>query len=604
MKFDKYLIILLLVAAVYTYLVMDLISGFKELPSPLYGGDYYYQLGAVYHIYESPVTEWFSSTNIPGGMPGYLPLYGILVTVFGKSFGLDPMHAMFYSNLLWPLISLLAFFFLLIRITKDPEISLLGTVFLVGIITVFPIFKYTDFTQVIIVPLFFLSLFNFFEKQSNNNSLMLGIAYGTMGLAHGTSFLLASFLIPVTFVYIIYSKKDSGFAAAAKELWLPFTIAFGLGFLVSQLLWFTPIFIQHGQTKLGNTIFAFPDTARPDVMFQVLFDGLQQMFFNTRSLLLLAVSLLSLAGTYHILRFGRETEHSFLKLAFVSTFIFAYSYFLTSPILDTHMIPSYVQNIYLTPLAIMLGLVFLRDYTKGKEDLRKTALIIFLVLFILNLVSGYSEWYDNQWRQTGRNLLPLPILSLQSYLLANTSIDDVILSNNELSFAFNAISGRKAVISRRSQNDPFLEFDSRELDAAVILYGNNTSRKLSLMKKYNISYIYHDLSWPSMEYSFIKENDSYRIVGYFDPILVIFSKERENALIENGIAYRRINGFIDPSIRTPDIRTFDLLMVTADNYDTSGKGFWKDDIDPYLNEVWKYEENGEAMAALYKLKAQ
>jgi hypothetical protein len=536
-------------------------------------------------------------------MPGYLPLYGILVTVFGKSFGLDPMHAMFYSNLLWPLVSLLAFYFLLIRITKDPEISLLGTVFLVGIITVFPIFKYTDFTQVIIVPLFFLSLFNFFEKQSNINSLVLGIAYGAMGLAHGTSFLLASFLIPVTFAYILYSKRGSGIPAAAKELWLPFTIAFGLGFLVSQLLWFTPIFIQHGQTKLGNTIFAFPDTARPDVMFQVLFDGLQQMFFNTRSLLLLAVSLLSLAGTYHILRFGRDTEHSFLKLVLISVFVFAYSYFLTSPILDTHMIPLYVQYMYLTPLAVVSGLVFLRDYTKGKEGLRKAALIIFLVLFLLNLVSGYSEWYDNQWRQTGRNPLPPSILSLQSYLLANTSVDDVILSNNELSFAFNAISGRKVVISRRSQNDPFMNFDARELDAAIILYGNNTGRKLPLMKKYEIKYLYHELSWPSLEYTFVKEGSGYRIAGYFDPLLIIYSMERENALIENGIAYRRINGFIDPSIRTPDIRTFDLLMVPADNYDTSGKGFWKDDIDPYLTEVWKYEENGEAMAALYKLKA-
>lgn len=55
--------ILGLLIIVFLYLAQGYISSMKTLPSPIYGGDYYYQLGQIYHMYESPVSQWFGDSN-------------------------------------------------------------------------------------------------------------------------------------------------------------------------------------------------------------------------------------------------------------------------------------------------------------------------------------------------------------------------------------------------------------------------------------------------------------------------------------------------------------------------------------------------------------
>jgi hypothetical protein len=83
---------------------------------------------------------------------------------------------------------------------------------------------------------------------------------------------------------------------------------------------------------------------------------------------------------------------------------------------------------------------------------------------------------------------------------------------------------------------------------------------------------------------------------------MIYSKDREDELKANGVAYKRITNYLDPSIRSSDIRKFDMLLVTPDNYDMSGKGIWKNDLDAYLTQVWGYQDSGHTIAALYKVR--
>ncbi len=600
-EIDKGIIAIVILSLVYTYITLNVISEFKQLPSPVYGGDYYYQLGGVYHLYENPITSWFTSSNMQTGMPGYLPLYPIAVTIFGKLTGLAPIGAMFYSNIVWPLLALLSFYFLLKMLVKNSALSVLGSAYLVGV-TAFPILKYTDFTQYIIIPIFFIALYRFFEKQNDKNSIILGVTYGAMGLAHATSFFYASFMIISVFAYLVYKKYEWKINDGVKEFSKPFAYSFGLGFVISLVLWFEPIFIHHGQSKLLNNVFAFPDTAKMDIGIGILIDGLRGMFFNMGNLFGLVVGLLALACLITVFK-NKElrSRYEFLIFLFVSGFVFVYSYLITSPLFDIHMIPTYSQGLFLGPIVIIMGLAFLGNKMEEKPKLANIALILLAVLLVFNITSGYDAWYKDRWKELGRNYEISPYLkSLQTYLLSNTNVNDVFLTNNEQGFALNAISGRKLVVSRRSQNDPFLDFDSRELDASIILYGNDIETKKTLLKKYNIEYIYFDASWINNEFYITQEGGI--VPGqYIDPYLIVYSKEREDKLKMNGVKYSKIRGYIDPSIRESNIRKFDLLLITPDNYDMNGKGIWKTDIDPYLTQVWSYSENGQTFAVLYKV---
>ena len=47
-------------------------------------------------------------------------------------------------------------------------------------------------------------------------------------------------------------------------------------------------------------------------------------------------------------------------------------------------------------------------------------------------------------------------------------------------------------------------------------------------------------------------------------------------------------------------RTFDLLVVTPDNYAPRERP-WRPELDPLLRSVWRHDEGGERVAELYEL---
>src|SRR5215470_5881887 len=54
-----------------------LVAGLHQLPSPLFGGDYSYEMGCVRSILASH--DPMASCSACGGLPHYLPLYGTLL---------------------------------------------------------------------------------------------------------------------------------------------------------------------------------------------------------------------------------------------------------------------------------------------------------------------------------------------------------------------------------------------------------------------------------------------------------------------------------------------------------------------------------------------
>ncbi len=577
--FPKLFLLFLLI--LYLNSTFNYINYFKEkelLPSPLFGGDYYYQLGQINFMYSNPPEKWFSSSNGIGKLPGYFPAYGILVTLFGKLLGLSPLYAMYYFNFLVIPFSLLFSYFLAKQISKNELIAISFTSLFSLKVPAF-IFKYTEFSSIFSYPFFLFSLYYFFDKRNLISSLLLAFSTAFLSLSHGTGFLIAfgSLIISALLVYL--KERETPTLNHSLKL---FGLSFSLAFLFSLLYWFEPIFVYKFSSGLKSYIWSLPDYANLRVGFETLLQILSFYFFNfssplgalfSLSVFFLVFKLLSLKISLS-LNFLKELKEKelFLIASFIPPFFGTFSYLITAPLFDFHILPTYVNSIYLSTIIILISSLNLENL---KDKLPYIALILALAS-LLNAYSLYDEnnplfQYIDEFEDGG-------IIEASQEIKALTSPNSVILSNKELSFAINALTGRKLVISRRAQNDAFIQnFDEIEKDVAIILYGNNLSKRIELIKKYNITHFFYSNLWSFFEF---------RGNTPADPLMIVYREDYEKELKENGVKYVVDYFFLDPAIRGKDVRRFKVIIITPENYDFNGFGIWNSEIDVVLNPLF------------------
>ena len=508
-----------------------LTSPLKQLPSPIYGGDYYHQLGSTFHIASSinPV-HWFQSANIVGALPMQLPVYGVSVSLLVWLFKMDPMSAEFAFSYIIIILSSLLIYILANKLIKDKTIALLTPLAFIPL-GFFPIIKYSLFTQLVTMLLFFICLVNFYNKINLKNSILLGLSYGLASLSHGVAFIAVNWVCMFVFGYLFLFqfRKEKRFCwNEIKQFWKENYIYLGVVYLLGTGLalfyWWKPIFVYHGQTKLGDQDWSMASLSLAKVQWDTLKYTLKNYLFNFSNLKYGLLTVLLYPGLF-VLFFYRNKEYTrLLKILLLAGVTIVFSYFITQPLLGTNFVPSQNERFLLIALLLItsfLGLRYIVDYFSKRKLILLKYFIIFGVLVLL-VVSGIREYNiikEDQWYKSGLQEMSPHYQSLQKYLLDNTNIDDIILSTNELSFAVNAISGRKVVTSRRGHNDKFLDFDEEEIKAAIILYGNNTARKLELIKNKRIKYLYWDFYWIQSEYYFDNEGE---ITNWEDPLVFRF----------------------------------------------------------------------------------
>ena len=69
-----------------------------------------------------------------------------------------------------------------------------------------------------------------------------------------------------------------------------------------------------------------------------------------------------------------------------------------------------------------------------------------------------------------------------------------------------------------------------------------------------------------------------------------------------GVRYRKLVGWVDPTLRGERYRRFPLTLVTPDNYTRPDRP-WRPDLDGALERVWSFEENGRTIATLDRVRA-
>ena len=596
--------ILFIVISYYLIAQQSLISQFKSLPSPLYGGDYYFQLGSVTHMMEGG--NPLEAHNIKGSEPGYFILYSFLVACIGYLFSLTPITAMFIFSQLLVVLGLLVIYLLAYYIFKNHWTALLGAIIYLPIAK-FPILLYNSFTHALVVPLFFLTMYYFFENRDIKSGISLGVASGLMGISHGSAFFVANFSLLILFFYFIFQNISvKNFSIKIKlnkeapKFFGLFLAIFFIGFSISLLYWYKPIFVYHGRTLNDMQNWAFIDLSNFNYQIEFLFHILQIYFFNFNNIKTFFISLLSLLGIFFVFKNLEDKKAKYILLLLIIAIVSTFHYFITEPLLGTHFVPQRIS--YFTfPLTAMLLFCFTIEKLVSIKGIKKYRIQVVLLLLFIILFAQHIEFQqkveNDKWIQAGKQPLPRDILEAQKWILSNTDVNDVFLSTNELSFALNALTGRKVMITRRSQNSPFLDIDQREADAAIILYGNDSEKRKELLKKYNVKYLYWSNYWIQSEYYFDNQG---KIVGWFDPIIVKDIKNYRGYFDKYNISYFSLNTWIDPAIKGEKIRKYDLLFVAPQNYRSFEKP-WVEDLDNYLKEVWNYNYRNRTFIKIYRI---
>ncbi len=585
----KYVLILVLVVAILNY---NFLNQFKQLPSPIYGGDYYNHLGSMYHIYYGG--SIFENGQMKGEIQWAPWLYHLFVVILSKITGLDPLFGIIYSSIPLIFISAIIIYLIIKRFTENQFLILPVLLFF---LVAYPIYKYTLFAFFFTSPLMILAWFLFIEKQTRNRFVFLAIAIALAHLSSTQLFFSSIILFSIIVLDIFYkhfknSENNLGVISSKNFIQevTPFLKVFIAGFVLSLVYWYWPIFVYKGATPNDIQVYGWPDYTKFDFQISTITDGLRDTFFTfnfnkTEATLYSLTSILQLIGSIAIIL--NRNKNIFYRLSFlilVSALIGLTHHLVMFNLLHAHLSPGHLFQMLQSPLApieVILALLFIKDKikigTNGNAKFVEFLFIIFAVLFFLNHFSSLEENKNGNWVEAGRQDLSPLFKDLRAWILTNTNVDDVFITTNEDGFMLNALTGRKTVSYRRTHAPVYTDMNQRMLDNAVILYGKNDELRKELLKKYNVKYLFWSVRW--FENEFQIQNG--QIVGLFDPLMVKDKPEYLAYLDNNGLKYGKIHTSLDP-YSPPELPypTYDILVVLPANPDISHP--WDKDLDKYI----------------------
>ncbi|MFH8093093.1 MAG: hypothetical protein QXM38_04075 [Candidatus Aenigmatarchaeota archaeon] len=571
------------------------ISQFKQFPGPLYGGDIYWHFGEVLNIYNGN-PPW-SNPQVSGEYAYYGWLTQFLIALIAKLTKLNVYTVYLYFPVILSFTVGIVSYALGMDFFKNKKFAILFSLLSISFsYTVTDIWRILG--DIILMMLFILFFVRAIKTNKLSYKIFSGLFYGFAGLTHVVAFPSITIFIFLFFIYnfflrsvtirlnakdikIIVLKSDK--KESKKDIILLFFTIFIIGFLISMLFFGPIIFVYRGKIKNPLHEYTEPDVSKYGIY--VLFTMLSDTFFNTNSIISLIISIITLAGLYFVIKNRDDLHARTILLLVLSAFVSGSHYFLTLPIFGISLIPMYFYG-FLMKVTIPLLFVFaIQSFYEKIKNMKAKKLFFYIVFLFLiaNMISIANSVYNDKWVSLGR-MEPNPVLNeIVKWINENTNKDDVFLSNEELSFAINGLTGRKVVISRRTHFSPYIDINKRVADAAIILYGNNPNKSVELLKKYNISYLYWDVNW-----IYFAQNE---------PSLT--SLEHENYLYENGVKFQKIETYLDPAWEKWHPK-YKVLAIIPAKLDESQP--WSDTFQKYLKLEKTFYIDGKEFAKIYKIE--
>ena len=574
----------------------------KELPSPLYGGDVYNHLGSMEHIAQGG--SLFENGQMIGEIQWVPWLYHLFVVIFSKITGLDLLHAVMYFSLVAMAVSLVTVYIFISKLFSNKYYGLLAALFM-GL--VFPIYKYSHFSFYVMLPLFFFAMYNFMKKEDWKSAIIAGIVFGLTGLSNTHAFIVAVLFIAVFFIYHVIikpiSKNENKIRIDKKKLLINFKKAatiFIIGFLIALLWWYKPIFVYHGQTPNDLQIYGFPVMTTFSEMIGVVTGSIQNTFFSFTNIYYSIIGIGAILGIISLFFIkNKKTEHHFLMIGIIAALAGLLSHFVTMPLFHNNIVPGMIFDAFMRVLILLFFIFFLSvvfHYTdKVSKHIKLIIIIIIGVITIITLINYRNGFSKDQWYTNAKEPFPTYLEDANAWVLANTKLDDVFLTNNEDGFVLNGFTGRKMVTYRRTHAPLYTDMNQRMLDAAIILYGNNDNLRNELIKKYDVKYLYWTPRWLQNEFQI---DDKGQVTGFFDPLMIDYTPERESILTANNISHIRTSYYLDPAwLPTYPKRDVLVIFPSRPNFQTP----WSSDLDRYLKPQKEFLYNGQAYARIYSI---
>jgi len=534
---DKKILLLFVlpVSIIYGFLL----SQFKQLPSAIYGGDLYYHFGMFNHYFHGGD---ILSDPIFNQELVFYSLFPYFLAKVSNLFNLSALSIYKFLPVIEILTASVASFLLSKQLFAKNK--LLRIIFTISWVGVFHSFFFTHpriFAVSTLFPLLVWSFLKFRDKRNLTNQLIFAGCYSLLGLTHLFGFIAASIFL---FLFYLYSflqseNKTLFIKRESKNLILPAIVTVIATFpLLGVITFYYDINTLNPATSYSTPV--------PDLMYAT--KHLFFLIFNRGTLFNLIYFPLVIIGFYYVFiseKIKQEVRTAILALL-LAFFIGSFHFIVTQPLFDFYWVywqfPFYFTYL-ISLIFICYGILFLQKKLTYRKSLYFVLLFSIFFAVVININFSYKGFhtfllgknlggYNESWLSLARNEKVLH-RKRANWIKKNTNINDVFLSNNELSFAINALTGRKIITTRRTHANPFVNINERQADAGIMLYGTNESQVERLLDKYEVEYLYFHSDWQE--------------VSKLDPLLV--PSTYKDYLDKGGVEFKQVKSKLDPGKR-------------------------------------------------------
>ena len=567
----------LLTALAVVALNYTILSTLQQLPSPIYGGDYWNHLGMLYHLY------YGGSVLDNGQMAGEIPwvpwLYHLAMTVVAWVSTLDPLQAVIWANVPFIFLSAWLLYRIMHRFTDN---IILIVAAMLPLLALYPIFKYTDFAFLVVGPALLLAWLRYREQPDRKNMLLL---MGVMVIANLTSpqLLIASYIVFALTVAMEVHKK---FGKQVQHvvtpdgivMLKPYIAIFAVSFIGALLYWFWPLFVYQGHTPNDLFIYGWADFTKVSEQINFFFAVLGNWFWPFPISFGGVYRLALLVGAYFLVKNRMENKsYETAFIFFIAALVGVSHHFITFNLFHFHFDPGRPFQMLEMPLSVV-QFVLAGAWLQKKIENKHVVVLLLLITGSMYYEAFTARQNDSYYLGAAQPLLP-QMAELRQWIIANTNVNDVFLTDNEDAFMMNGLTGRKSVSYRRTHAPIYTDMNQRMLDSSIILYGNNDALREELLRKYRVKYLLWTIRWFDNQYQVTTEG---QVAGFFDPFMVPYRSEYASYLQNNGVSYVQAHTYLDPAW-IPSYPTYDVLVTMP----ASGDLFhpWNEGLDRHLTPV-------------------